>query len=182
MSTAKATRLSNEVPSEPPAYDQLESSEPAQLLSSQLAGASISELDVRSQVPNVSQTICHLKLLNAIHRLKERISQTDGLFGLFDLPQDEPSDSFDDLKHARVLLRLRIREKRWAVYVQRAADRFSRWWRAMRKTSKDRHMLNVGRLRGEQGEVLSCVRQDNSAAPDWLHGKLPPLGICDGTR
>ena len=44
------------------------------------------------------------------------------------MPENEPSDEFEDLKQARALLRQRIKEKRWAVYVQRAADRFAAWW------------------------------------------------------
>ena len=31
---------------------------------------------------------------------------------------------------ARALAEVRVREKRWAVYVERAVDRFAKWWDA----------------------------------------------------
>ncbi|KAL9084496.1 MAG: hypothetical protein Q9159_005192 [Coniocarpon cinnabarinum] len=163
-------------PSEaPPSYDETES---VQLLSSQLAGTQISELHVRGKVPNVSQTICHLKLLHAFSKLRDQVSNTDGLFGLFDVPENEHSDDFDDLKHARALLRLRIKEKRWAVYVQRAADRFANWWNALKQWKHGGTLLQIADLLSEgRSKFMTGTEKPSKEDPDWIRGKLPPLDV-----
>ncbi|KAI9928134.1 hypothetical protein MW887_002167 [Aspergillus wentii] len=70
------------------------------------------------------ECIAHLKFLGALADLRELISQKDGLFGLYDdqvnrVPPERANEAS-----------ARIREKRWAVYVARAVDRFTIWWEA----------------------------------------------------
>ncbi|KAF6803226.1 alpha-ketoglutarate-dependent sulfonate dioxygenase [Colletotrichum sojae] len=90
--------------------------------------------------PDVAQCLAHLKLLYAIQTLKEEIGYTDGLWDLWDtragpLPdaEDAGASSAEGKQaesKARDLLG-RIREKRWAVFLARAADRYETWWKAL---------------------------------------------------
>ncbi|KAK3060724.1 hypothetical protein LTS18_007902 [Coniosporium uncinatum] len=74
------------------------------------------------QYPTVDECTAHLKLLEAIHQLREEIANGDGLFGISS-PQSSGSE-----EGAQKLLR--VCEKRWAVYVNRAVGRFARWYEA----------------------------------------------------
>lgn len=71
----------------------------------------------------VDECIVHLKLLSAIAILRNSIRGTDQLFGVHD---SEAGYFSDPQKQAQAAAR--IREKRWAVYVARAVDRFTIWW------------------------------------------------------
>lgn len=172
MSLDKSWTTSDTSSDAPPTYG--ESSINA--VASRLNNTSISELDVHGEIPNVSQTICHLKLLHAFSKLREHISHVDGLFGIYDIPDNEPFDDFDDLKHTRALLRLRIRGKRWAVYVQRAADRFAKWWSAMRHQRRA-DCLYLDEMGRSSKKYLMAVTGDGTS-PDsgWSSDFLPPLG------
>ena len=76
------------------------------------------------QTPNAESCLAHLKLLQAFQVLREDVSQRDNLFGI--------KDSFalsagpDDQKQKEMLAK--IREKRWLIYVTKAATRFEKWW------------------------------------------------------
>ena len=72
--------------------------------------------------PTVPSCLVHLKLLEAFHQLRDRVSRTDGLFGLADRWAAGASQN----------LRL-IHEKRWGIYVTRAVDRFESWWRTFQR-------------------------------------------------
>lgn len=100
--------------SPPPSYVQ-----PPVNITSNLANLN---LEPRSTNPTVDQSIAHLKLLEAFHELREDVATTDGLFGISDDFASKLSDS------SRTKMVVRLREKRWAVYVARAADRFETWW------------------------------------------------------
>ena len=86
-------------------------------------------LDSRSTTPTVDQCIAHLKLLEAFHQLREDVATTDGLFGISDKLATASSKPEEALA--------KVREKRWAVYVARAADRFERWWATCVPTSQE---------------------------------------------
>lgn len=75
-----------------------------------------------SGLPSPDLCLAHLKLLEAFHQLRDEISQRDDMFGI--------KDTFATNNHgqAKDELRAKIREKRWAVFVTRAARRFEQWW------------------------------------------------------
>ena len=79
-------------------------------------------LDRSSTLPTANQCEAHLKLLEAFNQLKEDIGTNDGLFGL----SDELATAAASNGRQEVLMK--ICEKRWAIYVTRAASRFERWW------------------------------------------------------
>ncbi|OBT97940.1 hypothetical protein VE01_04050 [Pseudogymnoascus verrucosus] len=81
--------------------------------------------------PTPEETLGHLKLLEAFYALKDEIAYTDGAFGLYDgrAPGTDESVAGDQPATIKRLEALaQIREKRWALYVARAADRFESWW------------------------------------------------------
>lgn len=124
-------------------------------------------LNLTSRTPTENQCIAHLKLLEAFHQLREDVAMTNGLFGIHDdlVPAGV-------LENERLEILRRIREKRWAVYVARAALRFEKWWRTsvepgavmIRQTDLDAiHPI----VSGEKGEDSWGMSKEN----------LPPLGM-----
>jgi hypothetical protein len=140
-------------------------------------------LDIRY---SLSEDAClaHLKLLHAIQSMKEEVGYTDGLWNLWN---DRGKWAVDDLradadwKMIRMLEKSsaktvtqaghsRIREKRWALFVARAVDRYETWWKRL-------------------GENIMLTEED-MAEPDsyryqkfpisrrliWEERMLPPLG------
>lgn len=67
-----------------------------------------------------------------MHHLKETIGNTTDLFGIVD-PDPHPGIPSTKSRTDRaeydlhVLGQVRLREKRWAVYVARAVNRFQKW-------------------------------------------------------
>lgn len=117
-----------------------------------------------SRTPTTDQCLAHLKVLESFHQLRESTACNDGLFGIRDNFVSEKTTDRE-----RVELLTKIREKRWAVYVARAAKRFERWWEkcvepeAQMLTQRD--ILDTFDPKADQGPILAfdC---DN----------LPPLG------
>ena len=144
--------------SPPPSYAENDSNVPD-------TTAAFSNLNLdASRTPTTSQCIAHLKLLEAFHQLREDIALKDGLFGI--------SDSFADTKvtaQEKAELLVKIREKRWAVYVTRAAKRFERWWTECVEPSaqmlKQRQIPAAFTQKLHMGNLL-----------DFDCDNLPPLG------
>lgn len=91
------------------------SSAPSEL-SGRLAKLSLKET---TPFPTADQCIAHLKLLEAFQKLREQVASDDGLFAITPPSGDQAADT---------KMQALIREKRWAVFVARAVDRFERWW------------------------------------------------------
>ena len=104
------------------------------------------KLGTEPEGPGPSTCIAHLKLLFALETLKEDIGYSDGLWSLWNsridghelvqTPGGEEeerrmsSEDIDIAKKDRDFLS-RIREKRWALFVARAVDRYEAWWNSM---------------------------------------------------
>lgn len=109
------------------------------------------------ELPTAAECIAHLKLLHAFAKVRHEIGNHEGLFGIkfekfedakepLDLPRDElpRSDSHqpegvhgqdgsraavpNENENEDAALVERIREKRWTVFVTKAAHRFEKWW------------------------------------------------------
>ncbi|TGJ78484.1 hypothetical protein E0Z10_g10278, partial [Xylaria hypoxylon] len=100
-----------------------------------------SSLEVPLVAETVTADIClaHLKLLFAFQSLKEAVGYTDGLWQIHDsrvFPAGkgtgglQDTDKLDDETKKNLSL---LREKRWALYVARAADRYEAWWNSFPK-------------------------------------------------
>lgn len=156
----------------------------------------------QSGFPTPEETLGHLKLLEAFYALKDEVAYTDGAFGLFDCraPGTEESVAGDQPAMIKRLEALaQIREKRWALYVSRAADRFESWWTQV-LTPMDKEYCNslgpslgVSRLRtSDLSNLISWNKFVSDPAlnkfvkdPEtgykplrwvWTRDMLPPLG------
>ena len=120
--------------------------------------AAFSNLNLIDSVfPTPDQCTAHLKVLESFHQLREDIAVRDGLFGI--------SDAFvpgDETKEQQAEILMKIREKRWAVFVAKAAQRFEAWWTAcvqpqavrMKQFSLvDRNITQGARLRFDADDV-----------------------------
>ncbi|KAF3483895.1 uncharacterized protein GIQ15_03219 [Arthroderma uncinatum] len=120
----------------------------------------------------VDECIAHLKLLRSLADLRDLISKSDGLFGIHDIQ----ADVFENEEESRKALAL-IREKRWEIYVTRAAHRFEIWVRSCTPT-------------GGPGSNSSCVMlYDVEENPEyknfpkwefrtlWSTALMPPLDV-----
>ncbi|KAG8525652.1 uncharacterized protein KY384_000412 [Bacidia gigantensis] len=113
-------------------------------------------LQAKTSRPSPDECLAHLKLLEAFHRLRQSIAFGSGLFGIKD---DGP-----DWQLAQ------RREKRWAVYVARAAYRFGRWWSQC--DLQGGRQLTMG--------DLSALSQESLVKGSTLHfdhNNIPPLDV-----
>lgn len=109
------------------------------------------------------QCVAHLKFLAVLADLRDSISNQDGLFGLFDSQADKFAEEAAQAK-------ARIREKRWAVYVARAVDRYEKWWfTALPRSRPFATMTDQESTNYE--EITDCDMMIL-----WDANNLPPIG------
>lgn len=132
--------------------------------------AAFSSLDLPEVATGLHRSTClaHLKLLAAFEALKEDVGYADGLWEIFDSrvmnPQGDVVEKDADPKQALA----QLREKRWALFVARAVDRYEAWWDTM------------------VGEPLTEDHMKDPASPNYINfvhthstmrwAVLPPLG------
>ncbi|KAJ5520066.1 hypothetical protein N7463_000519 [Penicillium fimorum] len=107
---------------------------------------------------DIDECITHLKFLSATAKLRNFIRGKDKLFGVHD---NEVRNFSDPRKQVQAAAR--IREKRWAVYVARAVDRFTVWWQTCLPS------LNNSRI--------STLNSSSKAKIAWSANILPPLDV-----
>ncbi|KAM6525731.1 hypothetical protein FALCPG4_011265 [Fusarium falciforme] len=162
--------------------------------------STLSHLGIQTSIQDPSAITClaHLKLIHAIAKLKESIGYTDGLFGIWDsrarynrvkakngtaeFGAVTSNYLFDQLSHqgpgfniisdnGKSLALSKIREKRWAIYVARAVDRYEAWW------------SSVFQLSLKTSELSETLSPAHEAFPvmgdvlDWNNMVLPPLDV-----
>jgi hypothetical protein len=143
-----------------------------------------------SKFPDVDTCLAHLKLLFAIQSMKEDVGYTDGLWNIWDtragdsetdadlhgpeegaLPESGPA--MDDTTKKRLAVLSKIREKRWAIFLARAVDRYEAWWASMQRPGtvltetdfSDRGSKTYDRFVSADDHLLA-----------WDASNLPPLG------
>lgn len=152
--------------------------------------------------PTVETALAHLKLLFAIQWMKEDVGFTDGLWGLWDaragpvdpLVKGRPEkpaakgaegeksekgawqpDPKDKLRDKNLENLSKIREKRWALFVARAASRYETWWKTLERVTTARPMT-TGAMSVNDSEVYSHF-PTRTAESFWVsEDMLPPLG------
>ena len=137
------------------------------------AFASLNISNTPTSFPTIDHCLAHLKLLNVFHALKEDIGYTDGIYGLWDSRCEvlEGKDREQGLA--------RTREKRWALYVARAVERFEDWWIMVlwpREGSK--------RLEGKNIDVSNLNYTqfpERGHVQKWTAEMLPPVGVVPET-
>ncbi|CRG88125.1 Reticuline oxidase [Talaromyces islandicus] len=114
-----------------------------------------------------TQCIAHLKLLSVFADLRAAISTDDGLFGIY----DSQAHQFVD-EQSRNMALARIREKRWAVYTTRAAERYADWWHTCVLTSERAPCMQ------DIAETSSYKLITQPPTPvEWSSKSLPPLDV-----
>jgi hypothetical protein len=106
---------------------------------------------------DIDECVMHLKLLSAIAKLRNLVKGTDKLFGI---DNNEARNFSSPRKQGEATAR--IQEKRWAVYVARAVDRFTIWWQTCLPS------LNTSRV--------SMLNSSPEAKIAWSDNVIPPLG------
>ncbi|RFU74450.1 hypothetical protein TARUN_7775, partial [Trichoderma arundinaceum] len=136
--------------------------------------------------PNVDTCLAHLKLLHAIHSLKEDVGYTDGLWGIWDsraqwdteilhgeaLPPGVQLDKLGQDEKVKLALS-RLREKRWAIFLARAVDRYEAWWNAV---SKHKTMLTEEDMTTLNNPKYMKFTASGVPLP-WNNELLPPLDV-----
>jgi hypothetical protein len=85
-------------------------------LSVRLTGLDLTPSSAKLQ--SVDLCIAHLKLLEAFYTLRTSIADTADIFGI----------SAPSAQHSTEKSVIKLKEKRWQVYVSRAVHRFETWW------------------------------------------------------
>ncbi|KAL1880934.1 hypothetical protein Plec18167_003469 [Paecilomyces lecythidis] len=144
----------------PPTYDEVEplAANIPPLDLSKSAGSAISSTVTKDQC------IVHLKFLAALADLRDTISSEDKLFGIEDSEADR-------IQHDAVGARVRIREKRWAIYTSRAVHRFTLWWDLCLPTSG-----SLPTLDDMMNPVYSSITNGKDKVP-WNRDNMPPLDV-----
>lgn len=164
--------IPTEVPSPPPSYV------PDGVIPDINAGFQNLDLakGICGSLPTPDHCIAHLKLLEAFHTLREDVGYNDGLFGISDslVPNvlTTTSEKATDSTNATLA---KIREKRWAIYVSRAADRFQAWLLScvpMTSNGLPRQRLKEDDLYSKEYEM----RPYRGRALSFSKDDLPPLG------
>ena len=152
-----------------------------------LAGlnAALTSIDLAGS-KNLSEDRClvHLKLLHAFQQLKDDVGYTDGLWQLFDARAagaPVTAESHDKKKSdkcvspeaaeaASLAKRVaEIREKRWALFVARAVDRYEAWLKTFAGTPLTEEMFDTG------GPGYTSFPAESDPI-HWTESMLPPLG------
>jgi hypothetical protein len=163
--------------SPPPSYDALSNAPALSPEDIDQLNSGFSSLSLPSVAQDVSPDTClaHLKLLFAFHNLQETIGYTDGLWDIHDIHENDDSvlqdikNITDETKQILVVLR----EKRWAIYVARAVDRYEAWWNSFAKSPLTEADMREDSVK--YGAFTSDNRAD-AAQPFWTGSMLPPLG------
>lgn len=141
-------------------------------------------LDANSETPDVDTCIAHLKLLFAFQSMKEDVGYSDGLWNIWDSRADsdiELSSADHEALGARNEKRLpederklklsKIREKRWALFVARAVDRYESWWASLPQTA-----LREDDMNKEAPSLYNNFVTEKRKWP-WASHMLPPLDV-----
>ncbi|KAK4202939.1 hypothetical protein QBC40DRAFT_251640 [Triangularia verruculosa] len=184
----------NDDESPPPAYDgpltpstsqqpqqhlgQTPSTEDEVDFTAPFAGLSLSN---SGSNPTADTCLAHLKLLFAIQSLKEEVGYNDGLFGLWDslvgpVIVDEEKRRLAGAEHDKTLETLsRIREKRWALFVARASERYEVWWKSLpgQRILSERDMQEPAR----DQDAYAKFPADANLGFGWREDMLPPLDV-----
>ncbi|EGU78881.1 hypothetical protein FOPG_12288 [Fusarium oxysporum f. sp. conglutinans race 2 54008] len=145
------------------------------------------QIDTLPHEPDSSTCLAHLRLLFAFEALKEDIGYTDGLWGLWDTRADgnivvhengdvdehpaagEFNHELEDKKKSLS----KVREKRWALFVARAVDRYEAWWNSL---PRELMPLTEGDMSDKNSP--SFVQFPIGESPRWWEKKaLPPLDV-----
>ena len=143
--------------------------------------AAFEKLDLAWPMPSYFPTddacLAHLRLLFALQSMKEDVGYTDGLWGLWDsrVGHIDPAErSVEERMQDKQLRALsQIREKRWALFVARAVERYEAWWRSFPTSPlSEADMMAVWSDR-----YVGFPQESGHPSIEWTEQMLPPLGM-----
>lgn len=151
-------------------------------------------LGIWPKFPDADTCLAHLKLLFAIQGMKEEVGYTDGLWNIWDTRADDNATVSDladletasasasvpangEVSNKKLAILSKIREKRWAIFLARAVDRYEAWWTSMQipnggLTESDMHTPRTDKYDLFVSSSKDLVR--------WDASNLPPLGEYSG--
>jgi len=165
---------SNAGPSAPPAYTETVPDTSAQdELAARLTSLTMNLTETAAPIPATSALVAHLRLLHAFDTLKASIGYRNGLWSIYDSRARKPGADGRVSEDSSVLAKLR--EKRWAVYLGRAVDRYVAWWESfVPERLLESDMLKPERGGAEPSEKYGKFMQGDGIV--WTAEILPPLG------
>lgn len=117
------------------------------------------------------ECIAHLKLLAAFADLRDTIGKSDSLFGI-DNKEIERFNDQNTMNEAAAVLS----EKRWAVYVTRAVERFTIWWQKCVPVCGVDGLDSYLTVKDvELGKILAEAPGCGMRI-EWTQDTMPPLG------
>ncbi|KAK3299773.1 uncharacterized protein B0H64DRAFT_351109 [Chaetomium fimeti] len=151
--------------------------------------------------PEVDTCLAHLKLLFAFQWMKEDVGFTDGLWGLWDdlagpidpvlkrRPEKKPEKGAgndgeaaapepsveEKMRNKNLEILSEIREKRWALFVARAVDRYEAWWQAMAAMTGASPLKERDMTPDSFAYTLFPFNIDGTVR--WDENMLPPLDV-----
>ncbi|KAM0818606.1 hypothetical protein AB5N19_04418 [Seiridium cardinale] len=127
------------------------------------SGFSTRSLSSTPQHPETGSCFVHLKLLFTFQNLKDDVGYSDGLWGLWDANYPAtPSNPNQALAS--------VREKRWAVFVARALDRYEAWWNSL-----GGQFLTERDMEKDRTRYLNFMA--NWEPMRWNEDNMPPLDV-----
>lgn len=116
-----------------------------------------------SAMPDPDACLAHLRLLTAFEKLRSRIGLQDGIWDIWDKRAASADNSLDVL--------VKLREKRWAIFVARAVDRYEAWWDCFADEMLDEDDMTPG-----ESEPARYGRFTEGKPLTWKASMLPPIG------
>lgn len=161
----------------PPAYGVIDASHLDGSTTGQFhADFSSLDLDKSQSVsfPTTDLCLAYLKLLCAFEALKSKVGYSDGLWGIWDSRGTNSPDTAFNAEH-RAGLAFKQREKRWAIYVARAVDRYEAWWKSFApEMLAEADILVKGAHNATKHEGFT----NSDDAIEWSEEMIPPIGEC----
>lgn len=115
--------------------------------------------------PTPGQAIAHLELLTAFSNLRKDVRGRDGLFDLW----DNDANSSVTIEE--------IQEKRWAVFVTAAVERFTIWWKALTKIADGPKLTVQDTWTHYRPAYLARYQEKSRYSMVQQRQELPPLGM-----
>ncbi|TVY85990.1 Glycine-rich domain-containing protein, partial [Lachnellula willkommii] len=156
--------VANEQPPSYAANDPATGPEPQEL---NRAFSNLELSESPSHFPEPEHCLAHLKLLSVFHSLKEDVGYTDGLFGLW-------NSAYERVENREEVL-AKLREKRWALYIARAVERFEIWWLEVLCTLEPAQRLEGKEMVSNNLRFIDFPKK--GTVQQWTVGMLPPIDV-----
>lgn len=154
--------------SPPPSYNAEDDTPPD--ITAGFVHLELSQSSLNGDIPSSDSCTAHLKLLECFYRLRQKIGSSDGLFGIHNGVLAAMNNG-EDPKDGKLMALLA--EKRWAIYVTKAVDRFEAWRNAVAPKTTYLTVLDAA-SGGRLEQMVGADAQYTELAFD--RGDMPPLG------